>query len=239
VATQRALSLPNAPDFGNPARVAWREAVAEIADKAKATLPQCNGRVEKAAAIVLNGDVELLPDGKAKVASQSNGTVVYHIANGECTCKDYAKAPSNWCKHRIARGLHVRATALAKQKLAQLDGASNGQAETFSQTEPPTQPTPSAAAETAWLPEAPASVNVHLELAGRQVQLTLRDADEGRLLARLDAILQRFPLVVKPTDTQARPEGWCTKHGVPMRQNHKDGRSWWSHKTAEGWCKGK
>ena len=33
------------PDFGNPARAAWREAVAEIADKAKATLPQCNGRV--------------------------------------------------------------------------------------------------------------------------------------------------------------------------------------------------
>jgi hypothetical protein len=39
------------------------------------------------------------------------------------------------------------------------------------------------------------------------VQLTLRDSDKGRLLARLDAVLQRFPLVVKPTDTQARPEG--------------------------------
>ncbi len=33
------------PDFGNPARVAWREAVAEVAEKAKATLPQCNGRI--------------------------------------------------------------------------------------------------------------------------------------------------------------------------------------------------
>ena len=30
----------------------------------------------------------------------------------------------------------------------------------------------------------------------------------------------------------------CPIHGVPMRQNHKDGRSWWSHKTADGWCKG-
>jgi hypothetical protein len=29
----------------NPARTAWREAVAEIAAKAKATLPECNGRV--------------------------------------------------------------------------------------------------------------------------------------------------------------------------------------------------
>ena len=24
-----------------------------------------------------------------------------------------------------------------------------------------------------------------------------------------------------------------------MKLNHKDGRSWWSHKTTEGWCKGK
>ena len=30
-----------APDFEHPARKAWREAVAEIAEKAKATLPEC------------------------------------------------------------------------------------------------------------------------------------------------------------------------------------------------------
>src|SRR5437773_10827863 len=75
-----------APNFENPARQAWRDAVAEIAEKAKATLPQCNGRVEKAVAIVLNGDVELLPDGKAKVASQSNGSTAYSVVNGECFC---------------------------------------------------------------------------------------------------------------------------------------------------------
>ena len=58
----------------NPARTAWRAAVAEVAKRAKATLPECNGRIDKAVALVLNGDVELLPDGKARVASQSNGT---------------------------------------------------------------------------------------------------------------------------------------------------------------------
>ena len=62
----------SSPDFG--ARAAWREAVAAIAEKAKAKLPECNGRVDKAVSIVLAGDVELLPDGTAKVASQSNGT---------------------------------------------------------------------------------------------------------------------------------------------------------------------
>jgi hypothetical protein len=69
-----------------PARKAWREAVAEIADKAKVTLPECNGRVDAAVKIVLAGDVELLADGKAKVASQSNGQTVYHVVYGECNC---------------------------------------------------------------------------------------------------------------------------------------------------------
>jgi hypothetical protein len=88
------------------------------------------------------------------------------------------------------------------------------------------------------LPEAPASVNAHLELGGRQLQLTLRDTDEGRLLHRLETILQRFPLVV--TDTAARSEGWCTRHGVQMKLNHgKDGRTWYSHRTKQGWCKGR
>src|SRR5215472_9584403 len=110
----------------NATRQIWRDAVAEIAEKAKQTLPECNGRVDSAVKIVLNGDVELLPDGKAKVASQSNGTTKYFIVNGECECKDYPKAPSHWCKHRIAAGLAKRASALTKAKLEQLQSASNG-----------------------------------------------------------------------------------------------------------------
>jgi hypothetical protein len=83
----------------SPARTAFREAVAEIAEKAKETLPDCIGRVDSAVKIVLNGDVELLQDGTARVASQSHGTTKYFIVNGECECKDYPKAPSHWCKH--------------------------------------------------------------------------------------------------------------------------------------------
>src|SRR5215831_19150624 len=110
-----------------PARKAYREAVAEIAEKAKQTLPDCIGRVDSAVKIVLNGDVELLPDGSAKVASQSNGTTKYFIVNGECSCKDYPKAPSNWCKHRIAAGLAKRARTLSKTKLEQqINGINNG-----------------------------------------------------------------------------------------------------------------
>jgi hypothetical protein len=120
------------------ARQTWREAVAEIAAKAKQTLPDCASRVEAAVKIVLAGDVELLPDGKAQVASQSNGATQYVVCNGECECRDFPKAPSGWCKHRIAVGLHKRAVALVQRKLNDVhNGASNGQAEAPRQPEPP------------------------------------------------------------------------------------------------------
>ena len=122
---------------------------------------------------------------------------------------------------------------MAARVRAQLDAPANGQATA------PSQPIPaqaSPAVPTTALPEAPASINVHLELAGRQVQLTLRDSDEGRLLQRLEAVLQRFPLVVKSDDTTPQ----CPTHGVAMKLNHgKDGSTWYSHKTADGWCKGR
>ena len=35
-----------APATPTPNHAAWREAVAAIADKAKAKLPECNGRVD-------------------------------------------------------------------------------------------------------------------------------------------------------------------------------------------------
>ena len=81
------------------------------------------------------------------------------------------------------------------------------------------------------------SANVHVMLAGRQVQVTLRDSDETRLLARLEALLMQFP--AETDSVQEHPEGWCHKHGVQMKRhsNHKD--AWWSHKTADGWCRGK
>ncbi len=226
----------------NPTRKFWREAVAEIAEKAKATLPECNGRVDSAVKIVLAGDIELLADGKAKVASQSNGTTVYHIVNGECSCKDFSKAPSGWCKHRIAAGLHKRAHALTTKRLAERDHASKGttkptpeHADTEALGATPVQE-PVAAPVTPALPEAPASCNVYVNIGGRNVQVTLRDTDEQHMLTRLATLLQRFP-VVEDHKEQAQKEGWCHKHNVQMKLNHGKRGSWWSHKTPNGeWC---
>jgi hypothetical protein len=93
----------SAPGFETTTRQAWREAVAEIAEKARAKLPECSGRVDSAVKIVLAGDVELMPDGTARVASQSSSSTTYHIVNGHCDCRDYEKAPHQFCKHRVWR----------------------------------------------------------------------------------------------------------------------------------------
>ena len=114
-----------------PARQAFRTAVTAIAAKAKETLPECNGRVDKAVAIVLAGDVELLEGGKAKVASQSNGTTAYFVVNGTCECRDFVKAPSGWCKHRIAAGLAKRVAARVR---APLDAPATDQAPAASES---------------------------------------------------------------------------------------------------------
>src|SRR5262249_28925451 len=140
--------LDGKPVPEHPARTAWRDAVAEIAEKAKAKLPECNGRVESAVKIVLAGDVNLLPDGTAKVASQSNGQLVYHLVHGSCDCKDYSKAPSQWCKHRIAAGIQKRASGLARAKL---EASANGHA----------TPQPEAPGETP--PGVPAQHVVHIQ----------------------------------------------------------------------------
>ena len=95
------------------------------------------------------------------------------------------------------------------------------------------------------LPEAPASVNVRVTIHGREVQWTLRDTDEARLAVRLEALLQRYPLpqpAATPAASQpaSQEKRYCPLHGTEMQLNHKEGRSWWSHRTPDGqWCKGK
>jgi hypothetical protein len=180
-------------------------------------------RIDKAVALVLNGFVEIV-DGQCRVASQTNGKTIYHQVNGTCTCQDFTqeKAPNGFCKHRLAHGLYRRAMELVQAQ------------------EPVVAAQPAATAETVHVPvqhtEAPASVNFHTTLAGRQIQITLRDTDETRLLARLEALLQRFPVVEEPKE-HAQKEGWCSKHNVQMKLNHGKKGSWWSHKLPNGqWC---
>ena len=118
-------------------RQAFRAAVAQVAATACAKLPASNGRIESAVKLVLAGDVEVLPDGTARVASQSSGTTAYQVVNGHCGCRDFEKAPHALCKHRLGAVIARRA-----QELLQGQG-DNGQVDAA-----PALETPAAAAET-------------------------------------------------------------------------------------------
>jgi hypothetical protein len=229
-----------------PAPATFRQVVAAVAAKAKAMLPQeTNGRIESAVKLVLAHDVTPQADGSIEVGSSSDALKVYHLVGKTCDCKDFTDgtAPEGWCKHRISAGITKRVQELLPQstpvETEQVQGDS---------------PTPLPAAgsreelDRAWgaavprpaplpaLPEAPASVNVHLTIAGRQVQLTLRDSDEARLLERLQAILAQYPL---PTQAASAPVPVCPYHG-PLKASTK-GKGWYCPaKMADGsYCKEK
>ena len=218
----------SAPDFG--ARAALRAAVAEIAAKAYEKLPECQGRIDSAVKIVLAGDVELQADGTAKVASQSNGSTAYHVVNGECPCKDFAKAPHQFCKHRLSTAIARRAQELIKAKL---DAATPASQPTPAQPDTPIVP----------LPEAPVSITLKATLHGHEVMVTLRGVDFASVKAQVEHASEwlKVQAPTQPsTQSIGHPEGWCSTHGVPLKLNHgKNGSTWYSHKTAEGWCKGK
>jgi hypothetical protein len=202
--------------------------VAEIAAKAEAKLPECASRVTKAVALVLHNDVQLLADGTAKVASQSNANLSYLIANGHCDCRDFAHAPHNFCAHRLSAAIARRAQELVKAKL---DTTTAHQDSDTEHQPVPTQE-PVATPATPALPEAPASASCYVNLAGHKVQISLRDSNEEQLLSRMEKLLSRFS-AEEPASTTP-PEGWCNKHGVQMKLNHGKRGSWWSHKTADG-----
>jgi hypothetical protein len=206
----------SAPDFGS--RAVWRAAVAEIAARAKQTLPDANGRVDKAVALVLAGDVELLADGKAKVASQSNGTTEYVVCNGTCECKDFPRSPSGWCKHRIAAGMQKRALALVQKRSAG--------------TPDHTQPQPTLAP----LPEAPVSITLKASLHGHEVLVTLRGVDFASVKAQVEDASQWLQ-AQRGQGADDTPQ--CPTHGA-MKPSTK-GKGWYCpRKLADGaWCKGK
>jgi hypothetical protein len=225
----------SAPGFETTTRQAWRAAVAEIAEKAKVKLPECAGRVDSAVKIVLAGDVTLLADDTAKVASQSNSSAAYHVVNGACSCKDFAKAPHQFCKHRLSAAIMRRAQELVKQRLEQPNGASNDTSKS------PAEQSQTQGEAVSTLPEAPVSITLKATLHGHEVMVTLRGVDFASVKAQVEQASQWLKLQAPAQSQPAKTEqGWCGKHGVVMKLNHgKNGSTWWSHHTAEGWCKGK
>jgi hypothetical protein len=200
--------------------------------KFQATHPEREAELARAHALILHGMVVPSPaDPETGQVLSSNGQKVYHV-NGVCDCD--AGQHGRGCKHvhgwRLYQYVQRKLDAQTPQMAQEPTSASQTTGDTSAAVDAPTA-----------LPEAPASANVRVTIAGRECQITLRDADEGRLLSRLEALLQRFPIEKASSPPQNRGNDWCSIHNVTMKLNHgKDGRTWLSHKTADGqWCKGK
>ena len=100
------------PAFTPHTRQAFRTAVTTVAARARAAMPASHTRIDKAEALVLAGDVELLEGGTARVASQCQGATQYRVVNGTCDCKDFPRAPDGWCKHRLSAAIARRVQEL-------------------------------------------------------------------------------------------------------------------------------
>ena len=185
----------------------FKQAVERTSAIAHAKLPKdLHGALERATALVLHRHVWLGEDGRHAHVLSSDGQTWYRV-NGACTCMDAPKALHGYCEHKLAVQLYKRAGEVLTASCARVQ--------------------PQAAAGLP-LPEAPASANVRVLIEGREVQVTLRDTDEGRLLTRLAPLLARYPAACggKGTgkgDAPAQTTGetpTCPYHGG-MRESTK------------------
>jgi hypothetical protein len=106
-------------------------------------------------------------------------------------------------------------------------------------------------------PEAAFSLTLKGTLDGIEALFTVRGQSAAEFKANLAAVRglldqpQAPPQAASQSQAQLSPQqhnalamgrkvsGVCPVHGVQMKQNQKEGRTWYSHKTADGWCKGR
>jgi hypothetical protein len=99
-------------------------------------------------------------------------------------------------------------------------------------------------------PEAPVSITLKATLNGHEVMVTLRGVDFASVKAQVEQASQWLsvqapaqPPTQPPRPASAPPthddSPYCHRHKTAMKRLTKAGRSWFSHKTADGrWCKG-
>jgi len=171
-----------------PDRQRFRAVLAEMTAKAQAKLPESNGRIEKAAALVLQGDVEgQEPDGAWRVGSCTDPLTTHRVSGTSCSCDDsqHNRAPRGLCKHVLAVMMLTRINEVLAAEAPQ---------------EPLGDPRSP-------LPEAPASVNVRVLVQGHEVQWTLRGTDEAEVFTRLQALLARKDVQPLPKPAPRKPYG--------------------------------
>ena len=98
--------------------------------------------------------------------------------------------------------------------------------------------------ETTFL-EAPASWNTrYITPSGFMCQITLRGENGKDLLEKAGVALAYLADHQYLPDTSFRKYGNsdgknCPIHQCEMKHREKDGKTWYSHKTTDGWCYGR
>lgn len=79
----------------------FRCAISQATEAARKRFPHSLDRIERAYALVSEGKVVLHPRTKTATVTSSDGSKAYTV-NGTCECPDAARAPEQFCKHRLA-----------------------------------------------------------------------------------------------------------------------------------------
>ena len=155
---------------------------------ARQALPEVlHERLSCAVALVRSGACMLKADATWEVQSATTEGKTYAV-NGSCSCEDARyRAPLGRCNHKLA--------VFLSRKILKLTHA---QAHVTAEA-------PQEVVKNSSLPEAPASVNLKVLLHGHEVMVTLRDHDEGVLLARLQEFL-KSPSIKPVPKTQPRQQ---------------------------------
>jgi hypothetical protein len=139
-----------------------------------------------------------------------------------------------------------RAQELAKQRLGQLDSASNGSSQPPAE-QPQVQPQGEVVPA---LPEAPVSITLKATLHGHEVMVTLRGVDFASVKAQVEQASQWLS-VQAPAQPPTQPPAqgtaqhadndspYCHAHNAVLKRYERNGQVWYSHKLANGpWCRG-
>jgi hypothetical protein len=199
----------SAPDFGNPARQAWGEAVTQVEEQLRTklrveVLPE---RMRKALELVRANAVTLHADGTASVTS---GKQTYTLAP-DCPCAD-AKHRTELCKHTLAVELHRRAVELfhgtdaepVPTSSATPGAPSANQAAAVAGLPLAAPRAPSAPASHAWdVHEAPASACFKFRVGTMDLMYTLRGIDDAELQRRITATLPVLQEVIEACEERA------------------------------------
>jgi len=191
------------PNFGNPARQAWREAVTQVEEQlcAKLRVEVLPERMRKALDLVRANAVTLQADGTASVQS---GKQTYTLAP-DCPCAD-AKHRTELCKHALAVELHRRALALFHGTAGEPAPAPAAPSPSPAATAPPPAALPTAPAAQAWdVHEAPASACFKFRVGTMELLYTLRGINDAELQRRITATLPTLQDIMEACEERAAP----------------------------------